>query len=157
MVACLVGANGLHNLAGNDLDRIIHQYVVNSDCRFFVQINKVSRHGVAPPVCWNGIPKSKRLKRTKNQLPALDELVHCRFGIRGECVEGVYELTAIDIVLGTDAVEVAANDHRSRQTRHEPGKIFLSSIATCYQAGALAQQAVDRQTLPRDGRSGRSG
>lgn len=93
MVACLVGANGLHNLAGNDLDRIIHQYVVNSDCRFFVQINKVSRHGVAPPVCWNGIPESKRLKRTKNQLPALDELVHCRFGIRGECVEGVYELT----------------------------------------------------------------
>jgi len=154
MVARAVAGLAVHDLASDDVDRIIGQDMVDADTRILVKIDEVGRHGEATSGRWDRIPEAELTEPGKDLLAAFDEPIHGRFRVAGEVAERRDELAAIDAILRTDAIEITTNDERPSQTGDQlsevEGLVFRVAmrVGMIRRDGELACRGVDDCSEP---------
>ena len=75
------------------------------------------------------------------QPPALDEPIDRNLGVAREGTECSHQLVPIDRVLRTDAIEIAADDHRSGQTGDQSAEIVSLVRGVAVRVGMVGRNA----------------
>ena len=137
MVARGVAGRAVDNFAGQDLDGVVGQDVVDADARAFVRVDEVGGNGIAPSRRRYGVPQSKLAEAGEHQLAAVDELVDGPFSAAREAAKRLDQPPAIDPVLRADAVEVAAYDQRPGEPGDQLGEVMSLVLGLAMRMGMI--------------------
>lgn len=123
MVARAVAGRCVHDLARGDLDSVVAENVIDAHGRALVRVDEIGRHRVPAPGVRNGIAEAEPSQRSEHVSAAFDELIDGGLGVGREAAERFDQAQAVDVILGADAVEIAADDDAASQPLDQPSEI----------------------------------